>query len=94
MSNFSIDEQRKKEVRVGQWYYAGLCVECRVCGAGVGDPCTNKGGSEFAAGRHKHHFWRYRDVRTLIGRQLEGGDYTDVETWRARKAAENELVNA
>lgn len=88
---------RQAEGYVGQWYYAGLCVECRVCGAAIGQGCVRKDGTEFHAGKHKHHYWRYRDVRTLIGKQLPGGTYTDRETWEQRRnhpanESENEVV--
>jgi len=77
---------RRREGYVGQWYYAGLCVECRVCGAGIGERCVRQDGGLFHEGSHKHHYWRYRDVRTLIGKQLPGGDYTDRETWEAKRS--------
>jgi len=84
--------QRTDEPRVGVWYYAGLCVECRVCGVGVGEVCVTRSGYQFHAGEHKHHFWRYRDARHLIGRDLPGVEFIEVEEWKKIQESHNEPV--
>lgn len=78
----------------GEWYYAALCVECRVCGAGVGSVCRAKNGGEYFSAHWKHHYWRYRDVRELLGMTLENQAFVDLETWRQERQQRNELVNA
>jgi len=80
--------------RRGEWYYAALCVPCRVCDADVGELCKAKNGGDFFSAGWRHHYWRYRDVRHLIGRDLAEQRYVDPETWRLERQQRNELVNA
>lgn len=88
-----VGSSNHRERRRGEWYFAGLCVECRVCDAGVGELCRGKDGRAFFSADWRHHYWRYRDVRHLIGRQLPGKDFVDRETWKAERTHRSEPVN-
>jgi len=52
--------------------------------------CKAKNGGDFFSAGWRHHYWRYRDVRHLIGRDREGVDYVDPETWRLERQSRNE----
>jgi len=88
-----VEEGRNQGRRRGEWYYAALCVTCRVCGARVGELCHTVDGEIFDES-WKHHFWRYRDVRHYLGRDHPDVKFVDRQTWRRERQQRNELVNA
>jgi len=74
----------------GEWWYAGLCVECPVCGSVIGSLCMSSKGNEM---RGKHHYNRYRDVRKLLGLELPGYSVPGTPI-REGTESPNELVKA
>jgi len=77
----------------GEWYYAALCVDCRVCGAKIGELCHDRNGEIFGE-FSKHHYWRYRDVRHYLGIEIDWQvqTYVPPDVWKARR--EREKLNS